>query len=470
MGAYENPQTVITDTSSAWTNMSKSIANTTVKFLEKQTEVQNEKLKKQQKEDLAYSQRLVKNLNTQQSKLYGLDIEKQTNDLFNQTISDKTTLELNLEKATTPEERSIYATQLGDYNNRLNQILDFAKNKDTFKENFLDKNDPTSRNGEGQWSIQGVEDYSDWINYGQNYVASTTNSFLSFDELGELKINIANPENQEEFKSWGTTDFFSKQPPITPMISEGLNKRLLDRGILNSKTPGKLADEYNTMKRNVMDAMAISDVIEPYAESILTDPDAAQSVWINVLKQPGLLEMATEEEGRFPIEGSPFSKESAEKFIEAFNNFAKNKLPKNHPVAVKAVKDRIETAEEIVEEKFNNYIEELDTSWTDVTGETASFDPKTNMLTVTVEMENEDGDIITEPELYDLSQPGQFTNYIRLLLDKSPDLGNDIKSREIKRSILEKAKVKEKEYLAKSNGADDYKGFEDYLTGQIKKD
>ena len=80
MGAYENPQTVITDTSSAWTNMSKSIANTTVKFLEKQTEVQNEKLKKQQKEDLAYSQRLVKNLNTQQSKLYGLDIEKQTND------------------------------------------------------------------------------------------------------------------------------------------------------------------------------------------------------------------------------------------------------------------------------------------------------------------------------------------------------------------------------------------------------
>ena len=43
MGAYENTQTVITDTYSAWTNMSKSIANTTVKFLEKQTEVQNEK-------------------------------------------------------------------------------------------------------------------------------------------------------------------------------------------------------------------------------------------------------------------------------------------------------------------------------------------------------------------------------------------------------------------------------------------
>ena len=51
MGAYENPQTVITDTSSAWTNMSKAIANNTVKYLEKQSAVRNAEIKKQQAAD-----------------------------------------------------------------------------------------------------------------------------------------------------------------------------------------------------------------------------------------------------------------------------------------------------------------------------------------------------------------------------------------------------------------------------------
>ena len=59
MGAYENPQTVITDTSSAWTNMSKAIANNTVSFLEKQGAIRNAEIKKQQEADVALANKLV---------------------------------------------------------------------------------------------------------------------------------------------------------------------------------------------------------------------------------------------------------------------------------------------------------------------------------------------------------------------------------------------------------------------------
>ena len=51
MGAYENPQTVITDTSSAWTNMSKVIAGNTVKYLEKRGAIRNAEIKAQQKKE-----------------------------------------------------------------------------------------------------------------------------------------------------------------------------------------------------------------------------------------------------------------------------------------------------------------------------------------------------------------------------------------------------------------------------------
>ena len=59
MGAYENPQTVITDTSSAWTNMSKVIAGNTVKYLEKRGAIRNAEIKAQQKKDVEIANRLI---------------------------------------------------------------------------------------------------------------------------------------------------------------------------------------------------------------------------------------------------------------------------------------------------------------------------------------------------------------------------------------------------------------------------
>jgi hypothetical protein len=470
MGAYENPQTVITDTSSAWTNMSKAIANNTVSFLEKQGAIRNAEIKKQQEADVALANKLVDSREKASRELNKVEANKKERELYMSVLDDNFIYSQAIVNAKSTEERKIALQNYDSTQKKLNSILDFAKNRPQFEEYFESNNNLTARGEEGGWSVEGgFQSYKDFIDYGTGWTSGLSATDYGFDENNNLTLTIADPLGINAPKSFNAAEFLTTTPPITPKITEYTKKKLIDKGILNPKDTSKLSDEYNKMPREQLEALVAAEILSPVAEGVLTNPNDTQSIWANVLKGKDRLGYPPVGSKNFPIEGSPFTKESYEAFLNTFQDWGlRNLLPKNHIVPKTPVKERVETAQEIAEEKINNYINNLDTSWTEVTGEAASFDPKTNMLTVAVEMQDADGNMVTTPELYDLSQPGQFTNYIRLLLDKSPDLGNDIKSREIKRNILEKAKAEESKYLAKP--IEDYKGFEDYLTGQIKTD
>ena len=470
MGAYENPQTVITDTSSAWTNMSKAIANNTVSFLEKQGAIRNAEIKKQQEADVALANKLVDSREKASRELNKVEANKKERELYMSVLDDNFIYSQAIVNAKSTEERKIALQNYDSTQKKLNSILDFAKNRPQFEEYFESNNNLTARGEEGGWSVEGgFQNYNDFIDYGTGWTSGLSATDYGFDENNNLTLTIADPLGINAPKSFNAAEFLTTTPPITPKITEYTKKKLIDKGILNPKDTSKLSDEYNKMPREQLEALVAAEILSPVAEGVLTNPNDTQSIWANVLKGKDRLGYPPVGSKNFPIEGSPFTKESYEAFLNTFQDWGlRNLLPKNHIVPKTPVKERVETAQEIAEEKINNYINNLDTSWTEVTGEAASFDPKTNMLTVAVEMQDADGNMVTTPELYDLSQPGQFTNYIRLLLDKSPDLGNDIKSREIKRNILEKAKAEESKYLAKP--IEDYKGFEDYLTGQIKTD
>jgi len=470
MGAYENPQTVITDTSSAWTNMSKAIANNTVSFLEKQGAIRNAEIKKQQEADVALANKLVDSREKASRELNKVEANKKERELYMSVLDDNFIYSQAIVNAKSSEERKIALQNYDSTQKKLNSILDFAKNRPQFEEYFESNNNLTARGEEGGWSVEGgFQSYKDFIDYGTGWTSGLSATDYGFDENNNLTLTIADPLGINAPKSFNAAEFLTTTPPITPKITEYTKKKLIDKGILNPKDTSKLSDEYNKMPREQLEALVAAEILSPVAEGVLTNPNDTQSIWANVLKGKDRLGYPPVGSKNFPIEGSPFTKESYEAFLNTFQDWGlRNLLPKNHIVPKTPVKERVETAQEIAEEKINNYINNLDTSWTEVTGEAASFDPKTNMLTVAVEMQDADGNMVTTPELYDLSQPGQFTNYIRLLLDKSPDLGNDIKSREIKRNILEKAKAEESKYLAKP--IEDYKGFEDYLTGQIKTD
>lgn len=450
MGAYENPQTVITDTSSAWTNMSKVIANNTVKYLEKRGAIRNAEIKAQQKKDVEIANRLIDGRKKADRQLNKAKANEEEKALYMSAIDDHTKYSEALRDAKSAEERKIALKNIDLTARKMNSILDYARYRPKFEEDFELNNNLTARGEEGSWSVEGQENYGDFINYGTGLTSGLSASKLSFDENNNLILSIADPLDSKKLKSFEALEFISTTPPETPKITEYLKNKLAGKGILDSKNNSKLSDEYNKMPREALEALVINEFLDPIAEGILTNTDDTQSIWVNVLKGKDKLGYPAEGSPKFPIEGSPFTSESYNAFLNAFQDWGLgNILPKNHIIPKTPAKDRVETAEEIVEEKFNNYIDELDTSWTQVTGEVASFNPKTNMLTVTIEMEDTDGNITTKPELYDLSQPGQFTNYIRLLLDKEPDLGNDIKSRKIKKDILEKAKAIEPDYYPK---------------------
>jgi len=472
MGAYENPQTVITDTSSAWTNMSKAIANNTVKYLEKQSAVRNAEIKKQQAADVALANKLVDSKERAGRELNKVEANEKERELYMSVLDDNFKYSQAIVNAKSTEERKIALKNHDSTQKKLNNILDFSKNRPEFEEYFESNNNLTARGEEGGWSVEGgFENYKDFIDYGTGWTSGLSSTDYGFDENNNLTLTIADPLKIKESKLFRATELLTTKPPKTPKITEYTKKKLIDKGILNPKDTSKLSDEYNKMSREQLEALVATEILSPVAEGVLTNPDDTQSIWANVLKGKDRLGYPPPGSKNFPIEGSPFTSESYDAFVNTFQDWGlRNLLPKNHIVPKEPVKERAETAQEISEEKFNNYIDNLDTSWTEVTGEMASFDPEKNMITVTVEMQDKEGNITTEPELYDLSQPGQFTNYVRLLLNKSPDLGNDIKSREIKRSILEKAKAEESKYLAKPAESENYEGFENYLTGQIKTD
>jgi len=470
MGAYENPQTVITDTSSAWTNMSKTIANNTVKYLEKQSTVRNAQIKEQKKADVALANKTLEARKDASRELNKAKANEKERELYMSVLDDNFKYSQAIVNAKSTEERKIALKDYDSTQKKLNNILDFAKNRPEFEEYFESNNNLTARGEEGGWSVEGgFQNYNDFINYGTGWTSGLSSTDYGFDENNNLTLTISDPLKAKEPKLFKAAELLTTRPPITPKITEYTKKKLIDKGILNPKDTSKLSDEYNKMSRDKLEALVAAEILSPVAEGVLTNPNDTQSIWANVLKGKDRLGYPPAGSKNFPIEGSPFTSESYTAFLNTFQDWGlRNLLPKNHIIPEESVKERVETAAEIAEEKFNNYIDNLDTSWTEVTGEMASFDPEKNMLTVTVEMQDKEGNTTTEPELYDLSQSGQFTNYIRLLLDKSPDLGNDAKSREIKRSILEKAKAEEIKYRAKP--IEDYKGFEDYLTGQIKTD
>jgi len=451
MGAYENPQTVITDTSSAWTNMSKVIAGNTVKYLEKRGAIRNAETKAQQKKDVEIANRLIDSRKEADRQLNKAKANEEERALYMGTLDENTKYSEDLRNAKSAEERKIALQNIDLTAKKMNSILDYARYKPKFEEDFESNNDLTARGEEGMWSVEGgFKNYGDFMNYGTGLTSGLSASKLSFDENNNLTLSIADPLDSKKLKSFKALEFITTTPPKTPKATEYVKKKLAEKGILDPKNNSKLSDEYNKMPREALEALVINEVLDPIAEGILTNPDDTQSIWTNVLKGKDRLGYPPEGSPKFPIEGSPFTSESYNAFLNTFQDWGLgNILPKNHKIPKTPAKDRVETAEEIVEEKFNNYIDELDTSWTQVTGEAASFNPKTNMLTVTKEMEDTDGNITTVPELYDLSQPGQFTNYIRLLLNKEPDLGNDIKSRKIKKDILEKARAIEPDYYSK---------------------
>ena len=293
-----------------------------------------------------------------------------------------------------------------------------------------------------------------------------------FDENNNLTLIIADPLGINAPKSFNAAEFLTTRPPITPKITEYTKKKLIDKGILNPKDTSKLSDEYNKMPREQLEALVAAEILSPVAEGVLTNPDDTQSIWANVLKGKNRLGYPPPGSKNFPIEGSPFTKESYEAFLNTFQDWGlRNLLPKNHIVPVKTVDEDDDPPEVQAENKFNLYMQNLGTAWTEATGERAFFDPKTNIVTVSEPYEDDEGTRILKPKLYDLSQPGNFVNYIKRLTEEDPKFeGNSEKNRKVVDLLLAKARARANEFAPKPTEAEDYKGFEDYLTGQIKTD
>jgi len=107
MGAYENPQTVITDTSSAWTNMSKVIAGNTVKYLEKRGAIRNAETKAQQKKDVEIANRLIDSRKEADRQLNKAKANEEERALYMGTLDENTKYSEDLRNAKSAEERKI---------------------------------------------------------------------------------------------------------------------------------------------------------------------------------------------------------------------------------------------------------------------------------------------------------------------------------------------------------------------------
>ena len=473
MGAYENPQTVITDTSSAWTNMSKAIANNTVSFLEKQSAVRNAELKKREEADVNMGNKLSDFRNTAIRELNKVNANKKERELYMSILDDAFIYSEAIINAKSTEERRIALQNSDSTQNKLNSILDFAKNRPQFEEYFESNNNLTARAQEGGWSVEGgFQNYNDFIDYGTGWTSGLSATDYGFDENNNLTLTIADPLGVKPPKSFNAAEFLTTRPPITPKITEYTKKKLIDKGILNPKDTSKLSDEYNKMPREQLEALVAAEILSPVAEGVLTNPDDTQSIWANVLKGKNRLGYPPPGSKNFPIEGSPFTKESYEAFLNTFQDWGlRNLLPKNHIVPVKTVDEDDDPPEVQAENKFNLYMQNLGTAWTEATGERAFFDPKTNIVTVSEPYEDDEGTRILKPKLYDLSQPGNFVNYIKRLTEEDPKFeGNSEKNRKVVDLLLAKARARANEFAPKPTEAEDYKGFEDYLTGQIKTD
>ena len=471
MGAYENPQTVITDTSSAWTNMSKVIAGNTVKYLEKRGAIRNAEIKAQQKKDVEIANRLIDEQKEADKKLNKVNANKEQRALFMSTIDNYTKYSEDLRNAKSDAERKIASEGKNAIELQRQEILEYAKYYPKFEEDFESNNDLTARGEEGMWSVEsGFKNYGDFMNYGTGLTSGLSASKLSFDENNNLILSITDPLDSKKSKSFKALEFISTTPPKTPKVTEYTKKKLADLGILDPKNNSKLSDEYNKMPRKELEALVINEVLDPIAEGILTNPDDTQSIWVNVLKGKDRLGYPPEGSPKFPIEGSPFTSESYNAFLNTFQDWGLgNILPKNHIVPVKTVDEDDAPLEVQVENKFNLYMQDLGAAWTEATGETAFFNPKTNIVTVSEAYEDDEGTRILKPKLYDLSQPGNFVNYIKRLTEEDPKFkGTSEKKSNAVDLLLAKARARANEFRPKP--IEDYKGFEDYLTGQIKTD
>jgi hypothetical protein len=471
MGAYENPQTVITDTSSAWTNMSKVIAGNTVKYLEKRGAIRNAEIKKQQEADVALANKLVDFRKKASRELNKVEANKKERELYMGVLDDNFIYSQAIVNAKSTEERKIALQNYDSTQKKLNSILDFAKNRPQFEEYFESNNNLTARGEEGGWSVEGgFQNYKDFIDYGTGWTSGLSATDYGFDENNNLTLIIADPLDINAPKSFNAAEFLTTRPPITPKITEYTKKKLIDKGILNPKDTSKLSDEYNKMPREQLEALVAAEILSPVAEGVLTNPNDAQSIWANVLKGKDRLGYPPEGSPKFPIEGSPFTSESYNAFLNTFQDWGLgNILPKNHIVPVKTVDEDDAPLEVQVENKFNSYMQDLGAAWTEATGETAFFNPKTNIVTVSQAYENNEGTRILKPKLYDLSQPGTFVNYIKRLAEEDPKFkGTSEKKSNAVDLLLAKARARANEFRPKP--IEDYKGFEDYLTSQIKTD
>jgi hypothetical protein len=273
MGAYENPQTVITDTSSAWTNMSKVLAGNTVKYLEKQGAIRNAEIKAQQKRDVDLANRLIDARKEADRELNKVKASEEERALYMSVIDDRTKYSEALRNAKSAEERKIALKNIDLTAKKMNSILDYARYRPKFEEDFELNNNLTARGEEGSWSVEGQENYGDFINYGTGLTSGLSASKLTFDENNNLILSIADPLDSKKSKSFKALEFISTTPPKTPKVTEYIKKKLVDKKIVDSKNNNKLSDEYNKMPREELEALVISEILDPIAEGILTNTD-----------------------------------------------------------------------------------------------------------------------------------------------------------------------------------------------------
>lgn len=432
MGTYRNPGGPVLDTrATTWSNMGKEISETVTKALTKRSEVKYAALKAQQEADRKYAERVLKAKQAGEIQLNAVNATGETRGLFMGVIDANTASTEAFRTAKTKEERSQASAEMQRYNSQMAQILDYAKTQETFRDNFLDNNDPTDRNGEGQWAIQGVEEYGDWINYGQNWAANTVLHNLTVNEAGVLMLNIANPDNSEEYKSFPALEFISTEPPRIPKVSEQIQKRLKERGVLNAKLPGKLSDEYNEMPEDTRDAIIIEQILEPYVESIQSDTDATQAIWLNLLGGEEPLEYATPEEGRFMIQGSTLSQESFTEFNKRLLDYSKQFVPQSHAIPMPDPKETGATPNELATQHYETYTKDLSNAWKRATGQDAVFDEEKNIMYVypkSTQIDPDTGEQTTyknrSPEVIDFSKPGEYARFIVALMENADHLQN----------------------------------------------
>jgi hypothetical protein len=456
MSTYENPADPVLDTrATTWSNMGKEISEIVTKTLSKRSEVKYAALKAQQKADREYGERVLKAKQEGFGKLNEVNATAGERNLYMGVIDAMTTSTEAFRTAKTKEERSQASAEMQRYNYQMAQILDFAKSKVPFRDKFLNNNDPTDRNGEGQWAIEGIEKYGDWINYGQNWAANTVPHNLSINEAGELMLNIANPDNIEEYKSFSAVDFLGTEPNRIPKVSEQIQKRLKERGVLNAKLPGKLSDEYNEMSEDTRDAIIIEQILEPYAESIQSDTDATQAIWLNLLGGEEPLEYATPEEGRFMIQGSTLSQESFTEFNKRLLDYSKQFVPSSHPIPMPDPEETDATPNELAAQYYKTYKEDLARAWSaNVNGEDAVFDEEKNIMYTYPETEvidDETGEISKRKNKtaisYDFSKPGKYVDFINKLMLNSINLKGTSQNVQAIRSLIQQMAAQDEKDL-----------------------